>query len=409
MLRQTTRLCRRCGTRTKRGLPAERSSFIQNQRVVQRPKLAVSFSSSLVSFSSSSSSDPSDNVPLPSPSRAVVKQESASPDDEDFWRGLTEKLCRSSETEWSDDDDSSSWLHQAKETLRWWIRRRPITTEGLDKAFELWHLMVSQHQGQGKNDAEEQEDHEKKMVSQQERNNVEQDEKTTKVTTEELNSLLEYWRKALVEIVNLDEAYSPAKLLKRIETLPPSLPDEDTHTIILMGKVLADPDSFDQSALEDVVEYFNTIIKGYARLGQPEKLEVVLCRLQELYEETREPLFLPTVRSYNRHIDSYANSNNFPDALTRGQEILDALKKGIQVGGSTILYPDVYTYTNMMKAWRHSKSPDALEHVQELFHELRRRFEDDGDEACRPDATAYTRVLAAWASSGRSDAGNKAP
>ena len=150
---------------------------------------------------------------------------------------------------------------------------------------------------------------------------------------------------------------------------------------------------FPENDLPDLIA-FNGVLSSWAKIGRPDRAEVVLSKLVRLSE--KYPELSPDIVSYNNVLNANLQGSDKIASLDRILEIVEHMEK---IGEDhPKLKPDSFSYNVVMKAWLQSKRPEApLRALEALLstHELWASGDTSADQSNRP----YNIVINALAKS----------
>ncbi len=184
-------------------------------------------------------------------------------------------------------------------------------------------------------------------------------------------------------------SFSTVLLAYTIQNEPKAMADAE----ILLNQMIELYESGIDKVKPNVVS-FSTVMNGFAKLGQPEKAERLLQKLEWLFNKTLDPDWEPDTAAYNTVMVAWSNVGQ-PD---RANAILqDILAK-------SIVEPNERSFHAVLAGW--AKIGHA-EKAEELLHQMHHSYAI-GANKNPPTVMTYNMVLDAWAKSRRKDAWQRA-
>ncbi len=143
------------------------------------------------------------------------------------------------------------------------------------------------------------------------------------------------------------------------------------------------------------IDHFTALIDAWARVGNAEKAESLLRRMETCgYVQ-------PDRVVYNIVLNAWARSAN-PAAPERAHAIFGAMMKRYNAGLHD-LKPDNVTIGTMIVMWGRSGRRDSAWKAQSLFDKMVAEYEENGDIHCKPGRIAVTALINAWAQAGEAE------
>lgn len=157
-------------------------------------------------------------------------------------------------------------------------------------------------------------------------------------------------------------------------------------------------------ACPDIVS-FTSVIRAWARSSSPqaaEKAEAVLIKCRELSGKDKN--ITPDIIMYNSVLDAWASDDIWSGRVSgkraddtkalRAESLLQQMKEADEVR------PDMCSYNIVMKAWFRSGKPSvAARRARELFDEAKRGYLA-GDENLKPDVISWNTLIKLVSKSG---------
>lgn len=232
-----------------------------------------------------------------------------------------------------------------------------------------------------------------------------------------------------------------------------------------------EPDPECKQVYKPTTHNWNMLIRAHGKSqtkDAPQKAEIILRQLENIYLQTRDPDVKPTVISYTEVIDSYAKSNSrnsadkaetilfkmmelaekddgtydedvAPTSITcdavlnawarqgtmqgaeRAEQILERMEYIRTRGKSrTKIQPTAYSFATVITAWAKASKPgetfsgERAQHILKRMMEFRKEIlaqegpDSDYAKLLKPDVVVYNSVLDAWARTKTPIAGTKA-
>lgn len=135
---------------------------------------------------------------------------------------------------------------------------------------------------------------------------------------------------------------------------------------------------------------FNTVIHAYGELGNAPAAEAVLLLMFQDYEQGNL-LAEPNVRVYTNVLHAWRKSRSL-DAPERCELILQSMHRLSESGTLPNCQPDAFSYTVLFHCWAESNRADAAENAERLFRSMKKRY-SQGNHGLQPDAIAYSNLL----------------
>eukprot|EP00549_Striatella_unipunctata_P007611 CAMPEP_0118673906 /NCGR_PEP_ID=MMETSP0800-20121206/593_1 /TAXON_ID=210618 ORGANISM="Striatella unipunctata, Strain CCMP2910" /NCGR_SAMPLE_ID=MMETSP0800 /ASSEMBLY_ACC=CAM_ASM_000638 /LENGTH=782 /DNA_ID=CAMNT_0006569043 /DNA_START=97 /DNA_END=2445 /DNA_ORIENTATION=+ len=180
---------------------------------------------------------------------------------------------------------------------------------------------------------------------------------------------------------------------------------------------------------------FGAVMNAWAKKGTPEssdKVQALLQQLEQLYKDTQDQDFKPTLINFNLAARSFSQLGDVeaveeihkqmetygvdPDRVTFNNLIQAWSKRGDAKRAQGILnemierskereelYPDTISYSLVIDAWAKSSNRGVPSQAEALLKQM-----TAGKEISKPNVIAYSSLIDAWARSGRKEAGERA-
>ena len=149
---------------------------------------------------------------------------------------------------------------------------------------------------------------------------------------------------------------------------------------------------------------YTMLVDAYAKIGDPERAEAVLLRLEKLWRSGNEKV-KPNTILYNVVIDAWAKSGR-REAPKRAEDILQHMERLNQQGHKDVR-PDTISYGAVINALAKSREKGAAQRAEAILNNMLMLYEG-GREECQPDTMTFTSVVDAWARSRDTDAPRRA-
>ena len=140
---------------------------------------------------------------------------------------------------------------------------------------------------------------------------------------------------------------------------------------------------------------YSMVVDAYAKIGDPERAEAVLMRLEKLWKSGNEKVEPDTIL-YGSVIDAWAKSGR-REAPKRATAILKHMEKLNQQGHEDVR-PCTICYSAVIDAWAKSREKGAAQRAEGILNDML-KLQEAGREDCRPNTTSFTAVIDAWARS----------
>ena len=154
---------------------------------------------------------------------------------------------------------------------------------------------------------------------------------------------------------------------------------------------------------------FNTVLNCWAKLGNPQRADALLSRLEHLLDIGVLP-FGPNSVSFATVISSWANSK-----LKRAPYECEALLDKIEGlcdedddGSVSEITPTIHMYAATITAWSRSKRSDAAHRAEQVLERLERLYKSKKDQLLKPNSVLYTAIIQCWGRSKDEDALDRA-
>ena len=152
---------------------------------------------------------------------------------------------------------------------------------------------------------------------------------------------------------------------------------------------------------------YTSVIDAWAKTrskGSTSRAVSILDRLLIKYRGGDKSM-RPSVVSFAAVMDAWASSGEGVFAAKQAEELLRGLEEGSVDG----LGPNVYCYTNVIKAWARSGTPECGEKAEAVYRRMLVRLTEDWtknphDRSLCPNAVAATAVMNSWVRSRQKDA-----
>ena len=145
---------------------------------------------------------------------------------------------------------------------------------------------------------------------------------------------------------------------------------------------------------------FNTVLNCWAKLGNPQRADALLSRLEHLSDIGVLP-FGPNSVSFATVISSWANSK-----LKRAPYECEALLDKVEglcdedddepVSNVAPITPTIHMYAATITAWSRSKRSDAAHRAGQVLGRLERLYNAKKDRLLKPNSVLYTAIIQCW-------------
>jgi len=135
---------------------------------------------------------------------------------------------------------------------------------------------------------------------------------------------------------------------------------------------------------------FATAMSGFARLGQPEAVERLRNKMEELYRDSKDLEWEPDIAIYNNVMLAWSKAGQPDQANAVLMEILE----------SGTIVPNESSFHAVLMGWSKTGKPESAE---ELLHQMHEWYVAGAHDS-PPTTQTYNIVLDSWAKSGRQDA-----
>ena len=132
---------------------------------------------------------------------------------------------------------------------------------------------------------------------------------------------------------------------------------------------------------------FNAVIHGYAQLGYAAAAENVLSLMFQEYINNDNDLAKPNVRVYTNVLHAWRKSKSV-DAHVRCERIIDEMRHLSEAGIAPECRPDTYAYTVLFHCLADSDCADASEIAERQFKKMK-----EDSTSTKLDAIAYSTLL----------------
>jgi hypothetical protein len=132
---------------------------------------------------------------------------------------------------------------------------------------------------------------------------------------------------------------------------------------------------------------FNAVIHGYAQLGYAAAAENVLSLMFQDYFNYHNALAKPNVRVYTNVLHAWRKSKSL-DAHERCEKILEEMHRLSDTGVAPECKPDAYAYTVLFHCLAESDCADASEVAERQYKKMKQ-----GSKMVQIDAIAYSNLL----------------
>lgn len=157
---------------------------------------------------------------------------------------------------------------------------------------------------------------------------------------------------------------------------------------------------------------FNTVLNCWAKLGNPQRADALLSRLEHLSDIGVLP-FGPNSVSFATVISSWANSK-LKRAPYECEALLDKIEglcdedDGDSVSNLNDIAPTIHMYAATITAWSRSKRSDAAHRAEQVLERLERLYKAKKDHLLKPNSVLYTAIIQCWGRSKDEDALDRA-
>ncbi len=144
----------------------------------------------------------------------------------------------------------------------------------------------------------------------------------------------------------------------------------------------------------------STVISAWANSKlqrAPYECEAILTKVEGMFNEEDEDISVitPTIHMYAATITAWSRSKR-SDAAHRAERVLERLEDLCKITKDNMLKPNSVLYTSIIQCWGRSKDSDALERAERVFQ----RMKESRDLAVMPTEHTYSALLNAYSNSG---------
>ena len=153
---------------------------------------------------------------------------------------------------------------------------------------------------------------------------------------------------------------------------------------------------------------FNTVLNCWAKLGNPQRADALLSRLEHLADIGVLP-FGPNAISVSTVISAWANSKlqrapyECEAILTKVEGMFNEEDEDISVDRTKVT-PTIHMYAATITAWSRSKRSDAAHRAERILERLEDLNTITKDNMLKPNSVLYTSIIQCWGRSKDSDA-----
>ena len=148
-------------------------------------------------------------------------------------------------------------------------------------------------------------------------------------------------------------------------------------------------------ALSPDVKSYNMVVDAYAKIGEPQRAEAVLMRLEKLWKSGNEQV-KPNTILYNSVIDAWAKTGR-REAPQRAEAILQQMEELYRQGNEDVC-PNTICYSSVINAWAKSREKGAAQRAEAILDHML-KLQEAGQQDCRPNTRSFTAAIDAWARS----------
>jgi hypothetical protein len=154
-----------------------------------------------------------------------------------------------------------------------------------------------------------------------------------------------------------------------------------------------------KSSVRPNVVCYTTVMNAWAR-GQAksevalDKVEALLCKMENVFEETLDIDIRPNKISYVTAIDAFCRKSK-DSAASRAQATVDRMMR-LYAKGLGHDRPTRIVFNALINAWSRSNEPNAAANAEKIFQWMETQYQG-GDECVKPDEVTLCGVLNAWA------------
>ena len=146
-----------------------------------------------------------------------------------------------------------------------------------------------------------------------------------------------------------------------------------------------------------IAEY-NIVLSAMAKVKEPERAEAILTRLCDDFESGVSRL-VPNAFSFGTVIFAWAYAKQ-DGGGPRAEAILDTMiAVGEQEEDSSLKFPRIECYNNVVKAWCDTRTKPALEEAERFLQRMHEDFRIGNDNA-RPTSNTYGIIIHSWSQMG---------
>ena len=153
---------------------------------------------------------------------------------------------------------------------------------------------------------------------------------------------------------------------------------------------------------------FNTVLNCWAKLGNPQRADALLSRLEHLADIGVLP-FGPNAISISTVISAWANSKlkrspyECEAILTKVEGMFNEEDEDISVDRRKVI-PTIHMYAATITAWSRSKRSDAAHRAERILERLEDLYKTTKDNMLKPNSVLYTSIIQCWGRSKDCDA-----
>ena len=164
--------------------------------------------------------------------------------------------------------------------------------------------------------------------------------------------------------------------------------------------------SMKDSLVADKITY-TSLISANANVGNTTRALELWKELEEFYEETKEPRFLPTTKTVSSVLYAISRSRDFPGSIDIAERLLSRLFELYRDTQDNDLVPNTIAYSQVFLILSTSSDPTAPARALKLMEHMKEE-QRRGNRLVNPDAATYAYLINTLTKARTSDAAYRA-
>jgi pentatricopeptide repeat protein len=160
------------------------------------------------------------------------------------------------------------------------------------------------------------------------------------------------------------------------------------------------------SCMADKITY-TSVISANANVGNTTRALELLNELEARYEETKDPRFLPTTKTFSSVLYAISRTQDFPGSMDIAERLFDRLFELYRATNDNELIPNTIAYSQVFLILSTSSDPSAPSRALKLMEHMKEE-QHSGNRLVNPDAATYAYLISTLTKARTEDAAHRA-